>query len=95
MTKITHISADEGKLELWHLKNSRCFGKIAIASSDPVEIARTLIKHGFENTFSKASSFDFGEESGFKTDDAPSLLLNKAFEIYYCLKLGLRWDKGE
>ena len=87
MGKIEHISADEGKLELWHLKNSRCFGKIAIASSDPVEIAKTLIKHGFENTFTKSSSFDFGEESGFKTDDAPSILLDKAFKIFINLDL--------
>ena len=87
MGKIEHISADEGKLELWHLKNSRCFGKIAIASSDPVEIAKTLIKHGFESTFSKSSSYDFGEESGFETDDAPSILLDKAFKIFINLDL--------
>ena len=91
MAKITHISADEGKLELWHFKSSRCFGKIAIASSDPVEIATAFFKHGYEDTLSKSSSFDFGEKAGFETDDEPSNILDKAFEIYHLVKKsGLR-----
>jgi hypothetical protein len=81
MGKISHISADEGKLELWHLKNSRCFGKIAVISSDPKIIAKALNRYGYEDRLSFSSSFEFGEESGFKTDDEPSNLLDKAFEI--------------
>ena len=81
MTKITHISADEGKLELWHFKNGRCFGKIAVISSDPKIIAKALNRYGYEERLSTSSSFDFGEESGFKTDDEPSNILDKAFEI--------------
>ena len=81
MTKITHISADEGKLELWHFKNGRCFGKIAVISSDPKIIAKALNRYGYEERLSFSSSFDFGEESGFKTDDEPSNILDKAFEI--------------
>ena len=79
MEKISHISADEGKLYFWNKLNGNRL--LFCVSSDPVEIARTLIKHGFEDTFSKASSFDFGEEAGFKTDDEPSNILDKAFEI--------------
>jgi hypothetical protein len=75
MTKITHISADEGKLKLWHIN------KIATISSDPKIIAKALNRYGYEERLSFSSSFDFGEESGFKTDDEPSNILDKAFEI--------------
>ena len=81
MGKIEHISADEGKLKLWYFKNSRCFGKIAVISSDPKIIAKALNRYGYEERLSFSSSFEFGEESGFKTDDEPSNLLDKAFEI--------------
>ena len=86
MGKISHISADEGKLKLWYFKNSKshpsgCFGKTAVISSDPKIIAKALNRYGYEDELTFFSSFDFGEEVGFETDDEPSKILDKAFEI--------------
>ena len=88
MEKISHISADEGKLKLWHINKidalpsgKHTLYKIAAISSDPKIIAKALKRYGFEDRLSTSSSFDFGEESGFKTDDEPSNILDKAFEI--------------
>ena len=93
MGKISHISADESKLYFWNKLNGNRL--LFCASSDPVEIATTFFKHGYEDTITKSSSFDFGEEAGFETDDEPSNILDKAFEIYHLvLKSRLR-DKGE
>ena len=78
MEKISHISADNGKLELWHI--GRC-GKRLVVSPDPKIIAVALKRYGYEDRLSFSSSFEFGEESGFKTDDEPSNILDKAFEI--------------
>lgn len=90
MGKIAHISADEGKLKLWSLRGGRLFGKLEVISSDYLEIAIALSKYGFYDTLSKSSSFDFGEEVGFETDDEPSKILDKAFEIYH---LALKFRK--
>ena len=88
MGKITRISADEGKLKLWHIEKidalpsgEHTLYKIATISSDPKILAVALKRYGYEERLSFSSSFDFGEESGFKTDDEPSNILDKAFEI--------------
>ena len=75
MGKNSHISAEKGKLKLWHS------GKMFVVSSNPQFIAKALNRYGYEDRLSFSSSFEFGEESGFKTDDEPSNLLDKAFEI--------------
>ena len=75
MGKIDHLSAGEGKMELWNTEG------IVFASSDPKELAKAFKKYGYAESFSTSSSFEFGQESGFKTDDEPSNLLDKAFEI--------------
>ena len=79
--KISHISANKGKLELWSYSGGRGFGKLEVVSSNPQFIAKALNRYGYEDRLSFSSSFEFGEESGFKTDDEPSNLLDKAFEI--------------
>ena len=79
--KIAHISADEGKLKLWSMRSGDLWGKLEVISSDPKIVAKALKRHGYHEQLSTSSSFDFGEESGFKTDDEPSNILDKAFEI--------------
>tara|TARA_B000000557_G_C20808075_1_gene458613 strand:+ start:1713 stop:2003 length:291 start_codon:yes stop_codon:yes gene_type:complete len=79
--RISHISADKGKLELWSYRGGRGFGKLEVISSDPKIIAKALNRYGYEDRLSFSSSFEFGEEAGFKTDDEPSNILDKAFEI--------------
>ena len=81
MGKISHISAGKGKIELWSYTGGRSFGKLEVISSDPKIIAKALNRYGYEERLSFSSSFEFGEESGFKTDDEPSNILDKAFEI--------------
>ena len=81
MSKISHISSDKGYLELWSYSGGRGFGKLEVTSSDPKIIAKALKRYGYEDRLSFSSSFEFGEEAGFKTDDEPSNILDKAFEI--------------
>ena len=51
------------------------------ASNDPKELADAFNIFGYFDSFQTSSSFDFGIESGFKTDDAVYKLFEAAFEI--------------
>ena len=75
MEKIDHLSAGEGKMELWSK------GKMVFASGKASELAIAFLNYGFEETMSTSSSFDFGRESGFKTNDAVHKLYDKTFII--------------
>ena len=81
MGKIESVTADQGKLKLWYYNKYSVVGTLAVESSNPKKIAEALKTYGYYEVLRKSSSFDFGEESGFKTDDEPSNILNKAFEI--------------
>ena len=76
---ITYLSADNGKLQLHDdTKNGVIF-----ESNDPLALAKAFVKFGMpeDRTFRCSSSFDFGIESGFKTDDAFHRLFQKVFTI--------------
>ena len=75
MGKIDHLSAGEGKMELWNTEG------IVFASSDPKELAKAFLKYGGEETMSTSSSFDFGRESGFRTNDGVHKLFDRTFKI--------------
>ena len=75
MGKIDHLSAGEGKMELWNTEG------IVFASSDPKELAKAFLKYGCEETMSTSSSFDFGRESGFRTNDGVHKLFDRTFKI--------------
>ena len=76
---ITYLSADNGKLQLHDdTKNGVIF-----ESNDPLALAKAFVKFGMpeDRTFRCSSSFDFGIEPGFKTDDAVHRLFQKVFTI--------------
>jgi hypothetical protein len=73
--KIIYISAGEGKMNLWNKDG------IVFSSSKAKELAKAFLKHGWADTFGTSSSFDFGRESGFRTNDAVRKLFYRTFEI--------------
>lgn len=73
--KIHFLSAYNGKLELHNTSGLVC------ASNDPKVLATAFTTYGYYDSFQTSSSFDFGIESGFKTDDAVYKLFEAAFEI--------------
>ena len=75
LDKIRYLSANNGKLELHNTTGIVC------ASNDPKELADAFNIFGYFDSFQTSSSFDFGIESGFKTDDAVYKLFEAAFEI--------------
>jgi hypothetical protein len=75
MGKIVHLSAGEGKMELWS-KDEMVF-----SSGKASELAKAFLKHGCEETMRTSSSFDFGRESGFRTNDAVHKLFDRTFKI--------------
>ena len=75
MGKIDHLSAGEGKMDLWS-KDEMVF-----ASSKASELAKAFLKYGCEETMSTSSSFDFGRESGFRTNDGVHKLFDRTFKI--------------
>tara|TARA_Y100000356_G_scaffold42833_1_gene33401 strand:+ start:129 stop:383 length:255 start_codon:yes stop_codon:yes gene_type:complete len=76
---ITYLSADNGKLQL-HDDTKK---GVVFESSDPIELAQAFVAFGMpeDQSFRTSSSFDFGVESGFKTDDAVHKLFHKVFTI--------------
>lgn len=75
LDKIHYLSANDGKLELHNTTGIVC------ASNDPKELADAFNIFGYFDSFRTSSSFDFGIESGFKTNDAVHKLFEEAFEI--------------
>ena len=73
--KIIYISAGEGKMDL-HSKDG-----IVFSSSKAKELAKAFLKYGCEETMSTSSSFDFGRESGFRTNDGVHKLFDRTFKI--------------
>ena len=47
--KISHISANKGKLELWSYSGGRSFGKLEVVSSNPQFIAKALNRYCYED----------------------------------------------
>ena len=75
MEKINHLSAGEGKMELWNTEG------IVFASGNAKELAEAFKKYGYAESFSTSSSFDFGRESGFRTNDGVHKLFDRTFKI--------------
>ena len=76
---ITYLSADNGKLQLHDdTKNGVIF-----ESNDPLALAKAFVKFGMpeDRTFRCSSSFDFGRESGFRTNDGVHKLFDRTFKI--------------
>ena len=63
MGKIVHLSAGEGKMELWS-KDEMVF-----ATGKASELAKAYLKYGCEETIGTASSVAFGRESGVRNKD--------------------------
>ena len=75
MGKIVHLSAGEGKMELWNTEG------IVFASGNAKELAEAFKKYGYAERFSTSSTFDFGRESGFRTNDGVHKLFDRTFKI--------------
>ena len=77
-TKITFVSAADGKIFLGYTENGVRKEK---GSENPIILADIMTKIGFEDTVMASSSMDWAKEYGFKNHNGAKKLYNNALNL--------------